>query len=731
MYLHIYFKVLVKIKEEDKKKLDKFTLSLYNGYKDDEDIEKILSQIINLKNIPIELLCKYWLRVYTAKSFHFKMNNCLNSRKTREYSLFIKMMYEGVKIKALESPIKKYIYRGAHMEKTEINNIKECLNNKENNITTGILFCRAFLSFSCSKKVAVKFALRDDYYNPKTMKRVLFELISDENVVESFNTHADIKKYSIYKGEEEILFFPFSCFEIIGFGEKYEQGENLVFIKLIYISHNDSRLRNNDTINTKEAEDILIESKLKKEIKDSNIINQDELENSSKSSIIKNTNHYIQEENDLIENAQSIHQQKLSEIMNQISEDTISSKEEFNISGENQSEIQVNKEYEEEHYINHEVKKSNLGKILIIALIVILILAAIIFPVVFTRKKNKNKEKQIDVNINRDIEIINSDEIKDSYFNGNANIIKKTDINENENIIDESYLNRKSNIIEKTNINGDKYTIDKSYMKEGSNIIKKSNINENEYSIKESYIKDGPNIIINTYNNENEYTIDKSYSNQNSDIIKNTYNDEDFNLSHYSYKNEKLNTINTAINNKIDNSNIIIINTQIIQPSEIIKNPEENTVSNIVISYDDLYPYIDETSEEYQIALIELEEMNNYRKQLGLKELTPDLYLINLVYDDILEILYTGNITIGGIKNDKGENLGQYMLLRFSNNTLTLGYATERWYKTRKDSFDEDDCFISDKTTNYGFGAICFSNGCIAIAYFYPCDSGTGYGLVD
>ena len=53
--------------------------------------------------------------------------------------------------------------------------------------------------------------------------------------------------------------------------------------------------------------------------------------------------------------------------------------------------------------------------------------------------------------------------------------------------------------------------------------------------------------------------------------------------------------------------------------------------------------------------------MNNYRKQLGLKELTPDLYLINLVYDDILEISYTGNITIGGIKNDKGENLGQYI----------------------------------------------------------------------
>ena len=95
-------------------------------------------------------------------------------------------MYEGVKQKILESPIKDEIYRGAHMTKIEIEKIHDCLKNKKKQISAGILFCRAFLSFSCIKSKAIKFALKDKYYDKNTMKRVLFILKSNPKINETF-----------------------------------------------------------------------------------------------------------------------------------------------------------------------------------------------------------------------------------------------------------------------------------------------------------------------------------------------------------------------------------------------------------------------------------------------------------------------------------------------------------------------------------------------------------------
>ena len=121
--------------------------------------------------------------------------------------------------------------------------------------------------------------------------------------------------------------------------------------------------------------------------------------------------------------------------------------------------------------------------------------------------------------------------------------------------------------------------------------------------------------------------------------------------------------------------------------------------------------------------------MNEFRKKKGLSNLKIDLELVNLVYDDLFAIFDTGTLNIGGIKNEKGENLGQYLLMHTSNNSYTLGTATESWFNSKKDSFEKDDCFISNKTTSYGFGVICVSDGCIAIAYFYPSNTSSGYCL--
>ena len=144
--------------------MDKFTKSIYDEYKDNDDIKQLFSQIINLKNIPLELLCKYWLRAYTINSnFHYDMNDYLNKNKTGKYSLFIKLMYEGLTLKVLESPIVNVLYRGTYMSKKEIKSIKECLLRKKTNLSKGILFCRAFLSFSRTKEKSLYFAFKNKY----------------------------------------------------------------------------------------------------------------------------------------------------------------------------------------------------------------------------------------------------------------------------------------------------------------------------------------------------------------------------------------------------------------------------------------------------------------------------------------------------------------------------------------------------------------------------------------
>ena len=92
-----------KIKLNKNDKFNKLTFVIYQNYKNISEIEQLLSQIVNIINIPIELLYKYWARVYTSDDFHYDLNEYLRKDKTGKYTLFIKVMYEGIKIKALEN----------------------------------------------------------------------------------------------------------------------------------------------------------------------------------------------------------------------------------------------------------------------------------------------------------------------------------------------------------------------------------------------------------------------------------------------------------------------------------------------------------------------------------------------------------------------------------------------------------------------------------------------------
>ena len=52
---------------------------------------------------------------------------------------------------------------------------------------------------------------------------MFFHLIKNQNIIENLYSHIKIDNISSYPNEKEILFLPFSCFEIVKINPEYEK----------------------------------------------------------------------------------------------------------------------------------------------------------------------------------------------------------------------------------------------------------------------------------------------------------------------------------------------------------------------------------------------------------------------------------------------------------------------------------------------------------------------------
>ena len=142
-----------------------------------------LKPIKSIENIPIQLLSKFYARIYTIDSdFYSILNKDLRNNKEIEISFylpFIKTLYQGVDLKSLPLVSQDVeLYRGAEISIKEIEEI-ESLKKIFDNLPTVIVFSKVFLSFSKSKDTATDFMFheQDDHYKPdKNLCKVLFVL---------------------------------------------------------------------------------------------------------------------------------------------------------------------------------------------------------------------------------------------------------------------------------------------------------------------------------------------------------------------------------------------------------------------------------------------------------------------------------------------------------------------------------------------------------------------------
>ena len=106
---------------------------------------------------------------------------------------------------------------------------------KKPDLPGAIVFAKTFFSFSKDKKIAEKY-IKKENKNEK-LKKVLYILEKDDKIDYSLSTHSDIENISIYPYEKEVLFFPFSSFEIQDIQDIKYNNEVIYEIKLLYLKY--------------------------------------------------------------------------------------------------------------------------------------------------------------------------------------------------------------------------------------------------------------------------------------------------------------------------------------------------------------------------------------------------------------------------------------------------------------------------------------------------------------
>ena len=174
LVLPLFFKSLIDALPNEA--IEKYTISLYDNYaKNNNKVKELLGPIKYIKDIPIEILSKYYARLYTIESeFYEKINKDLGLNKYDNYLRFIKILYEGVKFKSLPLSKEKILYRGAKISNDEIIKIKENMNKKIEGLPSSIVFSKSFLSFSKDESRAKYFFKKGNINND--ISRVLFVL---------------------------------------------------------------------------------------------------------------------------------------------------------------------------------------------------------------------------------------------------------------------------------------------------------------------------------------------------------------------------------------------------------------------------------------------------------------------------------------------------------------------------------------------------------------------------
>lgn len=242
LILPIYFhKSIEPITSEEIRNFNYYILTLYDGKND--TIKDLITQFDNIPEMPIEIICKYWAYIYSLEgqnydyNFYLILNKGLRENIYKLFLPFIKMMYEGLKRKVFTSVKNEELYSGGIISNRELQKIKNDLNNNSNNnnLPKVIYYIRAFKSFSKKREISEGFIKNSS----KDSTGLLFIILNDQNnninIEGEFVSNVYLKEFSFFGFEEEVLFFPFSSFEVVKIEDVVTNIKKYVIIYLKYL----------------------------------------------------------------------------------------------------------------------------------------------------------------------------------------------------------------------------------------------------------------------------------------------------------------------------------------------------------------------------------------------------------------------------------------------------------------------------------------------------------------
>ena len=279
------FKMYINSTSENE--IEIFNHSLKDKYADEDILNKLLNSI-NINEIPLELLSKYYSRIFTAESKFYKdVNQDLIENKIESYLPYIKALYKSIELETFPLASDKTLYRGGKLSKVEIEKIKSYLKSKKEILPAAIIFSKTFLSFTKSEEIANSFLKR--LYINEDFSKVLFELENDEQIDHTLSTHVDIEDISFSPREKEVLFLPFSSFEIKEIN-KIDENEKIYKIKLKYLGKYLKDFQNDKNIIEKSI--CLPNSEFNDEITKTGLINKETIEKKLIKQIFKDFDEY-------------------------------------------------------------------------------------------------------------------------------------------------------------------------------------------------------------------------------------------------------------------------------------------------------------------------------------------------------------------------------------------------------------------------------------------------------
>ena len=291
LMLPLFFKSLIENAQSEN--IYQYTQELFKIYCEQKLAIKATVESIK-EDISLGELSKYYAKLYSIESgFYNDINTSLRMNQSKMYIPFIKVLYEGVKLKSLPLASDTMLYRGAQIGKDEIVKIKDYLKNKTEGLPGSIVFSRPFLSFTKDRDVAISFLISGS--SSDNLSKILFVLEKDDSIGYNISTHCDLEHLSFFQSEKEVLFFPFSSFEIKDLKEIAIGSETLYEMRLLYLGKYLKDIENDKDLmlNT----DKLPDSEFKKDLINCGLIQEEKIQNISAKSLIKNFKKYESEMN--------------------------------------------------------------------------------------------------------------------------------------------------------------------------------------------------------------------------------------------------------------------------------------------------------------------------------------------------------------------------------------------------------------------------------------------------